>query len=92
MSERIKWNRTPSPRDGQRYHVHFKNCIDDEWAGEATADPNARNGWSNGKWQDWAKEVKAWRTISQQDPRDGASSVGDCDIREGQPALSRQSH
>lgn len=61
-----KWSRSPSPTDGKTYHTFLKNCIGDEWESIDIADPQAANGWASpiSTWQDWAKEVKAWRPLS----------------------------
>lgn len=57
---RPTWTRAASPKDGKTYKTRLKNFQGDEWESTATADPTACNGWRNGKWQDWAKEVKAY--------------------------------
>jgi phosphoribosylaminoimidazole carboxylase (NCAIR synthetase) len=59
-----KWNRSPSPKDGKTYATSMKNFIGDEWESTAQADPTAVNGWRNGKWQDYGKEVRAWRPLA----------------------------
>lgn len=59
-----KWIRRPSPKDGKTYATLMRNCINDEWESTAIADPIAKNGWRSGNWQDWAKEVKAYRPIA----------------------------
>lgn len=59
-----KWTRAKSPKDGRAYATLLRNCIGDEWQSAAIADPTACNGWRNGKWQDWAGEVKAHRPIA----------------------------
>ncbi len=63
ITPKAKWHRGPSPKDGLTYRTRLTNCIDDQWESVAIADPTAGNGWRNGKWQDGAKEVKAWMPI-----------------------------
>ncbi len=59
----IAWSHAPSPKDGKTYRIKLRNFMGDEWEDTATASPTAHNGWANGKWQDWANEVKAWLPI-----------------------------
>ena len=72
-----KWNRSPSPRDGNLYRVTLRNCIGDRWESDAYALPNANNGWGTGIWQDWANEVKGWKAIERTPmPLNSAAEVG----------------